>query len=512
MMRKRRAWGCDPRGEILEVRCLLAGYAPSQIAGAYGLGSIRFTSPAGSTVVGDGTGQTIAVVELYHDPSIQASLDAFDSKYNLPSLTLTVNNLAGKQTSDAWSGEESLDVEWAHAMAPGAKILVVEAAPGSGDQDQFNNVLAAVRAGAGTPGVSVVSMSWGYDEFSGEGTYDSAFTAAGVTYIASAGDYGQVTWPSASPDVLSVGGTTLEISASGGYGAETGWTSTGGGLSTSEATPSFQGAVNSTSARSTPDVGFVADPATGVSIYVVPPGSPTGSGQWSAVGGTSVGAPAWAGLIAVVDQGRALAGEASLTGSTQTLPALYSLSSASFFKVPVTNPGSDSSTNAIINTLSHNTQVGLGSPAGQVLVSALVNTVILAPAPTPTPVPSPSPTSSPIRLHPPIPIALPVSTPTPTPIIPVAGPNPTPLPTPTASPTPPPVAPPVSTPPQVNHPVSRPKHRTRSTHPVTRHRPKPRLHRAAAIEAGASRRTSAVEAATVEDPDLAGPAELGTSG
>ncbi len=211
MIRNRRARAYCPRGEILDDRCLLSGYTPSQVEAAYGLGSMHYTTAGGASIVGDGTGQTIAIIELYHDPTIQASLDGFDARYNLPHLTLTVNNLAGNQVDNAWSSEEVLDVERAHAIAPGASILVEEASPGSGDDDQFDNMLAAVRAAAAAPGVSVVSMSWGYDEFSGEGTYDSAFTAAGVTFIASAGDYNQVSWPSASPDVVSVGGTTLEL-------------------------------------------------------------------------------------------------------------------------------------------------------------------------------------------------------------------------------------------------------------------------------------------------------------
>lgn len=455
MTRKRRARRCDPRVEILDERRLLSGYTPAQITAAYGLNAIRFTTPGGATVAGDGTGQTIAIIDLYHDPGIQASLDAFDAQYGLPSLTLSVNNLAGNQINDAWASEETLDVEWAHAIAPGARILVEEVAPGTNDQEQFNNMLAAVRAAAGTPGVSVVSMSWGYNEFSGESTYDSAFTAAGVTFIASAGDYGQVTWPSASPDVLAVGGTSLTLTASGAYSSEVGWAYTGGGMSANESAPSYQATVNPGSARSTPDVAFEANPQTGVSVCYVPPEDPSGPGQWSEVGGTSLGAPAWAGLIAIVNQGRELAGLSNLTGATQTLPALYALPATDFYKVPLTPPGGDSATNTAINTSSYNTQAGLGTPAGSPLVTALVAASVTAPTPTPTPtpLPSPTPTGSPGRLPPPVPIALPqpVTDPGPVTIGPVSVvPGPV-LPTPSPSTTPPAASPPVEAPVVARH-------------------------------------------------------------
>lgn len=448
MMRKRRARRYPPCVEVLDERRLLSGYTPAQITAAYGLNAIRFTTPGGSTVAGDGSGQTIAIVDLYHDPALQASLDAFDVRYGLPPITLTVDNQAGSQINDAWSGEETLDVEWAHAIAPGARLLVVEVAPGSSDQEQFNNMLAAVRSAAGTPGVSVVSMSWGYSEFSGEATYDSAFTAAGVTYIASAGDYGQVTWPSASPDVLAVGGTSLTLTASGAYSSEAGWASTGGGTSANESAPSYQATVNPGSARSTPDVAFDADPGTGVSVCYVAPENPTGAGQWTEVGGTSIGAPAWAGLIAIADQGRALGGLSSLTGSTQTLPAIYALPNADFYKVPLTAPGGNSETNTAINTPNYNTQTGLGTPVGSSVVLALVKSSVTAPTPRPTPLPTPTPPTSPGQLLSPVPIDLPqpVSGPGPVSASPVPAPPGTDVPVRSPSATPAPAAPPIEAP------------------------------------------------------------------
>ncbi len=379
-MRKRRSRGFRPRWDHLDDRCLLSGYTPAQVTAAYGLNAISFESSAGATVAGDGTGQTIAIVEMYHDPNIQASLNAFDAQYNLPKITLDVINQAGSQTDDGWGDEESLDVEWAHAIAPGANIVVVEASPGTGPDQEFDNMLAAVRTASRTAGVSVVSMSWGYGEFPDEASYDSNFTTSGITYVASSGDGGAIEWPATSANVLSVGGTSLKLSPSGGYGSETGWIDSGGGLSTTLSEPAYQMAVQSTGDRSTPDVSFDADPYTGVSIYAIPSDSTTGSGQWEVVGGTSAGAPAWAGIIAIANQGRALAGLTSLTGSTQTLPDLYAIAAAGFNKVPATSGGGS---NMAINTPAYNTQAGLGSPMGVALVDALVGSTTTSPTPTP---------------------------------------------------------------------------------------------------------------------------------
>ncbi len=97
---------------------MLNGYTPAQITAAYGLNAITFLSPTGTKVTGDGSGQTIALVEVAHDPNLQASLNTFDSTFGLPATTLDVINLAGNQTDDGWAGEESMDAEWAHAIAP----------------------------------------------------------------------------------------------------------------------------------------------------------------------------------------------------------------------------------------------------------------------------------------------------------------------------------------------------------------------------------------------------------
>ena len=129
-MRKRCRRGLRPLMDHLDDRCLLSGYTPARIAGAYGLGAITFKTSTGTSVKGDGTGEVIALIEMYHDPNLSSDLHAFDQQYGLPDPTLDVINQAGNQTDNGWALEGSLDVEWAHAMAPGANIVVVEAAAG----------------------------------------------------------------------------------------------------------------------------------------------------------------------------------------------------------------------------------------------------------------------------------------------------------------------------------------------------------------------------------------------
>ena len=178
-------------------------------------------------------------------------------------------NQAGTHTNSGWAGEESLDVEWAHAVAPGANILVVEA-----KSQSLLDLLSAVNTARYTPGVVAVSMSWGFGEMSNESSYDSYFTTpaghVGITFVASSGDGGAfagASYPAVSPNVLSVGGTTLNLTSSGAYQSEATWISSGGGYSLYEPEPSYQASVQSTGARSTPDVAFDADPNTGVPVY-----------------------------------------------------------------------------------------------------------------------------------------------------------------------------------------------------------------------------------------------------
>ncbi len=334
------------------------GLSPSQIQSAYGLNQVNFGS-----VTGNGAGQTIAIVDAYNDTNIASDLQKFDAQYGLQApasfAQYVENGLVGNNSG--WSLETALDVEWAHAMAPAASIVLVEAQP------TLSDLLGGVSFASQLPGVSVVSMSWGTQEFAGESAYDSTFTTPaghnGVTFVASSGDSGTTEYPSASPNVLSVGGTTLNVSSGGNYISETPWNQSGTGTSPFEPQPAWQASATSaaglsSSGRTTPDVAFNANPSTGVAVYDSVPYS--GRSGWFSVGGTSVGAPSWAGLVAVADQGLALNGVGSLSNAQASL---YQISSSSF-NHPTTGTGSAATTYA--------TATGLGSPKASQVISALV--------------------------------------------------------------------------------------------------------------------------------------------
>jgi subtilase family serine protease len=341
-------------------------YSPQEIAAAYGINSITFSGG----VAGNGAGQTIAIVDAYNDPNALSDLETYDAHFGLanpPSFTRInqsgqTTNLPGTDPTGGWEVEESLDIEMAHALAPDANIVLVEATSAS-----TTNLFAAVQTAAKISGVSVVSMSWGMQGgFSGETSYDSLFNVTGVTFVASTGDNGSPgSYPAESPYVVAVGGTTLSMTNSTTYGSEVAWSDSGGGVSSYETRPAFQNGVSSVvgNSRGTPDVSFDANPNTGVYVYDSFDESATG-GPWLGVGGTSAGAPSWAALIAIADQGRVSAGLAKLS-STQTLTALYSLPSSDFHDI---TSGSNGGYKAGVG---YDLVTGLGTPVANLLVPAL---------------------------------------------------------------------------------------------------------------------------------------------
>jgi hypothetical protein len=329
------------------------GYQPAQIRHAYGFDRIAFNG-----IPGDGTGQTIAIADAFDDPSIAYDLQQFDAAFGLPDPP-SFSKVAQDGSSNlpaadgGWAVEIALDVEWAHAIAPQANILLVEASDNS-----FTNLLTAVDYAAAQPGVVAVSMSWGSGEFPSEPALDGHFTTpdgqAGVTFVAASGDTGTIEYPAASPNVLGVGGTTLTTDAAGNYVGETGWAGSGGGVSPYEPLPDYQSGFVGGSSRVSPDVAYDADPATGFAVY--DSFNNGTAAPWEQIGGTSAGAPQWAALVALADQGRALNGLAPLDGPGQTLPLVYSLAGADCNDV---------------SGLGYDTVTGLGSPVADQLVADL---------------------------------------------------------------------------------------------------------------------------------------------
>ena len=198
------------------------------------------------TVTANPTGGfgAIAVVDAYDDPDAATDLANFSAQFALPALSFHVIFADGTRPPEdptgGWELEESLDIEWAHAMAPKAKVYLVEARSSS-FTDLFTAVHKANRLVAAAGG-GEVSMSWGGSEFAGENSYDSYFTTPGIVYFAAAGDtVGQVEYPSASANVVSTGGTSISRNTTNGnFELESAWYSTGGGPSAYEPTPSYR--------------------------------------------------------------------------------------------------------------------------------------------------------------------------------------------------------------------------------------------------------------------------------
>ena len=243
--------------------------------------------------------KTIAIVDAYDYPTAQNDLAVFSSTFGLPPANFQVvyATPGGKapRANCGWAQEAALDIEWAHAMAPYASIVLVEAASNS-----FSDLLRAVDVASGIAGAGggQVSMSWGGSEFSSETSYDSHFNHTGVVYFAASGDSGGKTiWPGVSPNAVSAGGTTLNLSSTGAFISETGWSGSGGGPSKYEVRPSYQNVIQSTvgSRRGAPDFSFDANPYTGVSVYDTT--SCQGMSGWMVFGGTSVSSPSLAGIV-----------------------------------------------------------------------------------------------------------------------------------------------------------------------------------------------------------------------
>ncbi|HKM73028.1 MAG TPA: S53 family peptidase [Stellaceae bacterium] len=335
-----------------------AGYfyeTPASIACVYELATTSTGSgcnPNSVTVNPTGGSRAIAIVDAYHYPTAMSDLAVFSAQFGLPAPTsanfqvIYANGRRPSVNSD-WNIEEALDIEWAHAMAPSAKIYLVEAAS-SGYADLFtalskaNSLLSSANPGGGE-----VSMSWGGSEFFWETFYDSYFTQPGVVYFAAAGDSPGVIWPSTSPNVVSAGGTSISRNPNDGtFQQEFAWQSGGGGPSLYESIPSYQNAISTIvgTRRGTPDVAADADPSSGVWVYSYP--------YWYIVGGTSVAAPVWAGVVNSA---------ASFSTSSQNeLTILYANQGTTGITA-----GSCGPNEGYIAGLGWDFCTGLGSPAGE---------------------------------------------------------------------------------------------------------------------------------------------------
>ncbi|HET7034214.1 MAG TPA: CARDB domain-containing protein [Thermomicrobiaceae bacterium] len=367
--------GRDRANDPLVTSTTPYGYTPRQIRSYLGLS-------------GDGSGQTIALVVAYDHPAIVGDLNVFSQQFGLPLVCGTLGASAascvnftkatpqGTPTVDSgWALEAALDVEWAHAVAPKAALLLVEAA------SPYTNSLFAAIDYAARQGAGVISNSWGTGEYWGETSFDSHCALGTAVCTFATGDAGNPGgYPAYSPSVVAVGGTTLNLSDSGGVLSETAWSGSGGGVSRYESRPAYQSQAQSTTHRGIPDVSYDADPSTGFAVY----DSVAYSGQsgWFQVGGTSAGAPQWAGILAAANQLRAAQGKTRLAGaSSGANSVLYQLGNTLYDVAS----GANGSCGAVCQAgPGYDFVTGLGSPRAGI-DAALAGAGGTAPTP-PTPV------------------------------------------------------------------------------------------------------------------------------
>ena len=433
-----------------EADCFSVGrrcFSATSMQNSYNLGPLY-------TAGHDGRGVTIAIIDSFGNPNMASDLQNFNSTMGLPHMCgepgaacgagiptfqhvywngktqvkspPAKSNGTGLQDRNIWALETSLDVEWAHAIAPQANIINVTTNPAEtlGVQG-FPAMMNAEQYVVDNHEATVITQSFGAAEESFGSTQSllnlrHAFisaAASGVTVLASSGDGGSanplktpvknpktipfptVGWPASDPLVTGVGGTYLCTNPITGVGVdntdppancqgqpnrEIGWIDSGGGFSHVFATPDYQsnlpaGSTPIGAMRGVPDVAYQASSRTGVLVYdtapgdaesglICPSGNPCSAG-WYVVGGTSASSPQWAGLVAIADQ---IAGH----GLGLINPTLYALAdgpsySTYFYDVTTGNNQADPSVPGYPATTGWDPVTGLGTPNAAALVPAL---------------------------------------------------------------------------------------------------------------------------------------------
>lgn len=335
-----------------KVTTLPVGYGPAQFLGAYNLSGTVSTST------------TIAIVDAYNHPNILSDLNTYSSTFGIPQMTSCpvsggtstspcfqkVDQRGGTvypKTNAGWALEIALDVEIAHAVCQNCNILLVEA-----DSNSYTNLMIAVDR-ARSMGATVISNSYGSNEFSGETSYDSHFNYPGTVFTFSSGDSGYgAEYPASSQYVTAVGGTTLNLSGNS-YVSESAWSGAGSGCSSYESKPSFQ-TDSGCSKRTVADVSADADPNTGAAVYDSV--RYFGRSGWFKVGGTSLSSP----IIAAT---YALAG--GVSSGTQANSVLYSLgNSTNLHDVLTGSNGSCGGSYLCTANTGYDGPTGLGTPNG----------------------------------------------------------------------------------------------------------------------------------------------------
>jgi len=325
----------------------------------------------------DGAGITVFIVDAFDLPDVVSDLSDFSSQTGLPQMdgvggdpTFTKLEPFGKPPTavgTGWEYQIALDTQWVHAMAPKTNIVLVEALSASW-ADLSNALSYAVTTASGEK-TALVSCSWGVPEFVGQTSFDSSvLSGANVPVIVSTGSSGAPgQFPAVSQYVTAIGGTTFAVNSLGYRSSETGWSSSGGGVSMYEPTPNFQSSngVNF-GARATPDVALDANPSTGVMISL------TGElHEYVGVGGAGLACPLFAGFLADVDGARLASTKVPLGSSSnvvnQELYALYNSALYRYDFLDVTSGNNGFSAGPGFDLVT-----GLGVPSQPALAARLV--------------------------------------------------------------------------------------------------------------------------------------------
>lgn len=313
-----------------------SAYTPQQIQTAYDFNPLYQQGI-------DGSGQTVALLEI--DRYFPADMQTFDTAYNLPAPSVKEYYVDGQGFSLGANPETMLDVEWLHALAPGAAIQVYYLDNNQSMSGIWQSTVDALHQAAAN-GANTVSVSLGACKAGRATTQVQAAFAAlaqqGVSIFVASGDSGAyngskkqcgssykigVAYPSGDPSVVSVGGTTLHLNADSSIAHETAWSLSGGGKIKILSRPFWQVAPSlpMDNSRWAPDVAFLGNQNTGVSVY-----GPTGRSRnhrWLQIGGTSLGAPAWAGIWSLIRQST---GQANITLGAAD-PLLYGIGNSAAY-------------------------------------------------------------------------------------------------------------------------------------------------------------------------------------
>lgn len=254
----------------------------------------------------------ITIISCFKNPYLTNDVNRFGQLFNLPKCNLEIFNLSNTFNYQ-WAIEMTLDVQWAYAMNPYAKIRVVSA-----KSSKFSDVIQAINF-ANSKGTDIMSMSFGMNDNGGLNSYNRYFSNTNIVYIASSGDNSIVSFPSSCTNVVAVGGTSLILDSNKNRTSETVWSFSGCGYSASFSKPFYQPL--SSSRRITPDISCVADPNT--ACYVVL------NNKLYSIGGTSLSCPIYAGIISSHFQQKQLNNKrpiyTSVLGRSNSIqPLLYS--------------------------------------------------------------------------------------------------------------------------------------------------------------------------------------------